>query len=85
MNSREIHGYTDCPIDFLGDVPGQKAPIRKCQILAYDGDKYCCILVHGVITEVKSGYVYKEKGRCCEVESYLHDDLTGLPEYEVKL
>ena len=52
--------FTDYPFTQLGDIPNKKAPIREIEkILAYDGDKYVKILVDGIETEIKSGYIYK--------------------------
>ena len=59
--------YTDCPIKKLGDVPYKPAPVREVLIVSYDGDKYCKIFVEGILTEIKSGYIYTEKGRITEV------------------
>lgn len=56
--------YTDYPFDFLGDVAGQKAPIREIQVDCYDGNKYVKIFVEGHETEIKSGYIYIRPGRC---------------------
>jgi len=79
-----MKAYTDAPIKELGDVSGETAPIRECEILSYDGDKYCIILVEGVKLEVKAGYIYKEKGRIGEVSCFSYRDLGCLPltEYE---
>lgn len=53
-----MRAYTDCPFDFLGDVAGEEAPIRQVEVLYYDQDKRCKIVVEGVETEVKTGYLY---------------------------
>jgi hypothetical protein len=53
--------YTDYPIHLLGDEPYQEAPIRKCEILNWDGDKYCDVLVEGVVVNFKAGYIYTEE------------------------
>lgn len=50
--------FTDYPIHELGDEPYAPAPIRPCELLSYDGDKYAQVLVGGVIVGVKRGYVY---------------------------
>lgn len=50
--------YTDCPFTLLGDTPNQEAPIREVEVVGYDGDKYCTILVGGIKTEVKRCYLY---------------------------
>ena len=52
--------YTDYPFVELGDKPGEKAPTRKVRIIRYDGNKYVDILVGGILTSVKCGYIYKE-------------------------
>ena len=59
-----MKAFTDYPILELGDKPNQEAPIRECDVLSYDGDKYCEIRVSGCLIEVKTGYLYTEKGRC---------------------
>jgi len=50
--------WTDYPFIELGDVAGQKAPLRKCEIIYYDGNKYCDILVDGKFFNIKRGYIY---------------------------
>ena len=62
-----MKAFTDYPILELGDKPNQKAPVRECEVLSYDGDKYCKIRVAGCFDEVKTGYLYAEKGRYGEV------------------
>jgi hypothetical protein len=64
-----MKAYTDYPFTFLGDIEGQIAPIRECEVLSYDGDKYCKIIVEGHTTEIKAGYIYPVPGRCGEVKS----------------
>jgi len=61
--------YTDYPITELGDTPGTRAPIRECRIISYDGDKYCTVAVCGVVTEIKTGYIYMRPGRCGDAPS----------------
>lgn len=51
--------FTDYPILELGDKEGCVAPLRQVEVLAYDLDKYCQVLVEGVIVEFKAGYVYR--------------------------
>lgn len=53
-----MRAYTDYPFDFLGDFAGEEAPIRQVEVLYYDQDKRCKIVVEGVETEVKTGYLY---------------------------
>ncbi len=57
--------YTDYPIFQLGDVAGEKAPVRECCPMSYDGNKYLKIAVNGAKyeIEVKSGYVYRNPVR----------------------
>lgn len=62
-----MEAFTDYPIIELGDVPNKLAPVRKCKVLSYDGDKYCEILVSGIKTSIKSGYLYSESGRFDDV------------------
>jgi len=59
--------YTDYPIVEFGDVEGKWAPLRRCNMLSYDGDKYCKVVVidndfHGGIVhkEIKAGYIYHQ-------------------------
>jgi hypothetical protein len=59
----KIDAWTDYPINELGDTPNEEAPIRECQIIDYDHNKYCTVLVDGVTTDIKSWYIYKEKIR----------------------
>jgi len=61
-----LKAWTDYPIIELGDTPYVRAPIREVEILYYDGDKYCRVLVDGVEKEIKAGYLYRGPGRCDE-------------------
>jgi len=74
-----MEAFTDYPIRDLGDSPNEIAPIREVEVLSYDGNKYCMILVDGVTTEVKSGYLYHGVGRAGEVPCFMHDELGDLP------
>lgn len=73
---RYLVGFTDYPFVELGDVPGEKAPIRLCWVWAYDFDKYVSISLvgHSGSFSVKGGYVYKKPGRYGEVPSYTSAD-----------
>ena len=62
-----MKAFTDYPILELGDKPNKIAPVRECEVLSHDGDKYCKIKVEGCFEEVKSGYLYSERGRAGEV------------------
>lgn len=76
--------WTDYPIMELGDAPGIKAPVRQCNPIAYDGDKYCLVEVCGVEVSFKSGYIYTERGRSGDVPCISKDDLHALPmKYQV--
>ena len=62
-----LKAWTDYPIAELGDEPGKEAPVRECTPLRYDNDKYCAVLVEGVLTNFKAGYLYTAPGRLGEV------------------
>jgi len=74
-----VNGWTDYPILELGDLPGVEAPIRKCEVLSFDQNKYCRVWVEGIETEIKGGYLYPQKGRCGEVPCFTLDQLLALP------
>lgn len=73
-------GFTDYPFSDVGDVPGEKAPIRLCWIVGWDRNKYATIQVVGIehLQQVKYGYIYKAPGRLGEVESYTVAELDEL-------
>lgn len=75
-----MEAWTDYPFEWLGDEPYRKAPVRKIQVLSYDGNKYCRISVCGGEDEIKSCYVYTEKGRYGEVPVIPKDKLSTLLE-----
>jgi len=58
-----MKAFTDYPFEELGDIPGSETPIREVEVLVYDENKYCTVKVEGIITEVKSGYLYTKHGR----------------------
>ena len=62
-----MRAWTDYPIEELGDAPGKEAPIRECEVLGWDGDKYATVIVSGVRTSFKAGYIYTKPGRCGSV------------------
>jgi hypothetical protein len=62
--------YTDYPIEELGDILSQLAPIRKVIPISWDENKYVEILVEGEFVEVKAGYIYTEFGRCGDAEVF---------------
>ena len=73
-----MKAWTDYPFVELGDIAGQKAPIREVVVLDYDGNKYCTVIVEGIESSVKSGYLYVVPGRCGEVPCLTHRMLTKL-------
>jgi hypothetical protein len=79
MKACSIKAYTDYPIERLGDIPYQLAPIRKIKVLSYDGDKYCMIKVDGYYEEIKAGYIYLQPGRAGKVPSIDQSLLKLLP------
>lgn len=70
--------YTDYPFTELGDIPHQEAPVREVTVIGYDQNKYADIVVWGVKTSVKEGYLYATEGRYGEVEKY--DIETAFPD-----
>lgn len=58
-----IEAWTDYPMIELGDEPNEFAPVRKAYVISYDGNKYCEVVVEGVVKSIKSGYLYQKKGR----------------------
>jgi hypothetical protein len=67
--------YTDYPFEELGDKAGKKAPIRKVMPISYDNNKYVKVLIEGIYSEIKSGYIYTEYGRCGDVPTFNPDNL----------
>lgn len=78
------YAYTDYPLVTLRDVPGKLAPVRRCEVLAYDGNKYCLIRVYGCIEEVKSGYLYMTPTRIQSSRPFPRRWLRWLPRYETR-
>lgn len=58
-----MKAWTDYPFTFLGDEPFKPAPIREIDVISYDGNKYCQIVVEGHAAEIKAGYIYENPGR----------------------
>lgn len=52
--------YTDYPLEALGDEPGKAAPLRRCEVLAWDRDKYVRVRVGTIEAVIKAGYVYQK-------------------------
>lgn len=62
-----MKAWTDYPIIELSDEAGKPAPVRECRILSWDRDKYCRVVVSDVTVLIKTGYLYRRKGRYGEV------------------
>lgn len=76
--------YTDYPFISLRDIPGELAPVRRCEVLTYDGNKYCLIRVYGRIEEVKSDYLYMTASRIQSSRPFPRRWLKWLPWYETR-
>jgi hypothetical protein len=76
---KRIRGWTDYPITKLGDAPHVNAPIRRAEVLTYDGGRYCLVRVSGVVVEIKAGYLYVRRGRLGHVPQVLAKHLDLLP------
>ena len=74
-----MKAWTDYPIEALGDEPYKKAPVRECEVISYDQDKYCKVIVNGINEEIKAGYLYRKEGRWDEVPCITKKQLAGLP------
>lgn len=77
-NIRHVTGWTDYPIQALGDKPGERAPIRHVEVIAYDGDKYITVEVigqPGAIQNMKRGYLYRKPGRYDQVKTINGDKI----------
>jgi len=66
-----MKAWTDYPFTELGDISYQIAPVRRITVLSYDGNKYCRILVCGIISEVKLGYIYENPTRLLDGHKHL--------------
>lgn len=81
MNTKsenKMKAWTDYPFTWLGDIAGQKAPVREIEVLSYDDDKYCKIKVGDGEDEIKSGYIYQHAGRLGEVPTITQKQLAAL-------
>ena len=56
--------FTDYPIVELGDIENKIAPIRKVELISYDGDKYAYVIAEGYIVSFKACYLYTAPVRC---------------------
>lgn len=76
MESPKIPAWTDYPITQLGDEPNVKAPVRRCEVVDWNGDKYVWVIVEGLDepVSIKRWYVYAREARSGE-EPWLPDDV----------
>ena len=86
-NLTMFDAFTDYPIDNLF-TDDEVTPVRKCKLLTYDRNKYCDVLVfytdsdgdeRAVISNIKSGYCYKNEARYENGETFTYDELITLP------
>jgi len=74
--------FTDYPITELGDKEFKEAPIRQCELLSYDGNKYCNVKVEGIKKEIKCCYIYPQKSRYGTVNCISVDEIKELVKYK---
>jgi hypothetical protein len=74
-----VKAWTDYPLEWMGDEPGKKAPVREVDVLSYDGNKRCRAVVGGRECEIKAGYIYQRAGRIGEVPALTRGQLSALP------
>ena len=75
--------FTDYPVIQLGDTAGEEAPVREADVISYDRDKYCEIIVEGIALCIKAGYLYTEKGKYGTVPAVSVAELEKLPDTEL--
>ena len=77
-SSEKVLAWTDYPIVSLGDEPHVEAPIRRCEVLDWNGDKYVLIAVDGLDepVSIKRWYVYEREARCGD-ELPLSEEVLG--------
>lgn len=66
-----MKAFTDYPFKELGDPEFILAPIREVEVLSYDGDKYCNIIINGVHLSVKACYLYAQPGRVGTIPPFI--------------
>ena len=86
-NLTMFDAFTDYPIDNLF-TDDEVTPVRKCKLITYDRNKYCDVLVfytdsdgdeRAVVSNIKSGYCYKNEARYENGETFTYDELITLP------
>lgn len=75
-----MKAFTDYPFTELGDEAYKLAPVREVEVVSYDGNKYCKIIVEGVECEVKAGYLYKNNARYESAKFFSWGEFEALPE-----
>ncbi len=50
--------YTDYPITELGDAPLTLNAMRRVEVIDFDTNKYATVLVEGIETRIKLGYIF---------------------------
>ena len=70
--------FTDYPITELGDEEFKDAPIRECELLSYDNNKYCYVKVEGIEKEIKRCYIYPKRGTYNEVDCISIEEIKEL-------
>lgn len=73
-----MKAWTDYPFTRLGDEPFKEAPVREVEVLTYDGDKYCTVMIEGDRFDVKRGYLYQSPGCFGEVPVITDQQLKGV-------
>lgn len=79
MRAEPMMVWTDYPIVELGDIPGERAPMRQGAALSYDGDKYVTVQIGDIEKAIKAGYLYDEQGRAID-HSMLEEINNGIHE-----
>jgi len=83
-----IDAFTDYPFTEIGDVEFQKAPIRKCKVIAFDRNKHVNLMVffpdgdgdeRVLFTSIKWGYIYKNEAYYDDAEFFTFDEMCNLP------
>ena len=78
-----MKAWTDYPFTQLGDISGKIAPVREIDVVEYDDDKYCVILITAedgslLTSEIKAGYIYQKPGRLGDVPGLTKNQLAAL-------
>jgi hypothetical protein len=72
--------YTDFPFIFLGDEFDDEAPIRKIELIAYDGNKMVTVRLEGGENAlIRKDYCYREPKRYEKAARFPESVLKQLP------